>query len=168
MGWASWFYAYKAFLPLNLTAIYPKWNINASDWRHYVPAVLLAACLIVFFRNRATWGRALLFGSGYFVVTLFPVLGFFDQNFNQYSLVADHWQYYSIVGVIAVAVGCGISLLRQINAPRYLRWFVAAALTLAFGFATWSRTHVYANSETLWRDHRQESERVGSSYESGS
>src|SRR5437867_4497736 len=49
-------------------------------------------------RWRTTWGRALLFGSGYFVVTLFPLLGFFDQNFYQYSLVADHWRYYSIMG----------------------------------------------------------------------
>jgi len=60
-------------------------------------------------------GRPLLFGLGYFAATLFPVLGFVDQGFYDYSLVADHWQYYSIIGVIALVVAAGAVVCRRIG-----------------------------------------------------
>ena len=33
------------------------------------------------------------------------MLGFIDIYFFKYSLVADHWQYFSIAGLIALLVG---------------------------------------------------------------
>ena len=92
-GWVPWFYLYKALLPVNLTLMYPKWSVDASGWLSYVPGAALIVCFLVFWRARRTWGRPLLFGFGYFVAMLVPVLGFFDQGFYTYSLVADHWQY---------------------------------------------------------------------------
>lgn len=151
-GWVSWFYAYKAALPINLTAIYPRWMIDTSSWLSYVPIVILAASFTVLYLNRKGWSRPLLFGFGYFVLMLFPVLGAFDQSFYQYSLMADHWQYYSIIGLIALAVAGGASIYRTGKYGRYWGWAVCAGLILALGWATWSRTHIYANSEALWRD----------------
>lgn len=83
-GWAPWFYLSKALLPLNLTMIYPRWKIDASLWVSYVPGIALAGCFMLFWRRRRTWGRPLLFGLGYFVIMLFPVLGFFNQSFFSY------------------------------------------------------------------------------------
>ena len=74
-GWVPWFYLYKALLPLNLTVIYPKWQIDAGHWISYLPGALLVVCFLVFWWKRRTWGRPLLFGLGYFVVTLFPGIG---------------------------------------------------------------------------------------------
>ena len=115
-GWVPWFYLYKTLLPVHLTLMYPKWSIDASRWVSYLPGALLFLCFLVFWRERRTWGRPLLFGLGYFVATLVPVLGFFDQGFYSYSLVADHWQYYSIVGVIALAVAAGEEACRKMAA----------------------------------------------------
>src|ERR1017187_8786847 len=152
-GWVPWFYLYKALWPSNLGAIYPKWNVNASLWVCYLPGIVLLGCLALFWWKRTTWGRPLLFALGYFVVTLFPVLGFFDQGFYEYSLVADHWQYYSIVGVIALTVAAGVSVCRQIG-----KWgwdvgvSVGAVVLVTLGVATWTRARVYADSQTLWQD----------------
>ena len=152
-GCVPWFYLYKALLPVNLTLMYPQWHIDASHWISYLPGVLLAVCFLVFWRERRTWGRPLLFGLGYFVAMLFPVLGFFDQGFYVYSPVADHWQYYSIVGVIALAVGAGEEVFRRVG-DQHRRWgtVVAAGVLTMLGAATWQRAGVYATDETLWQD----------------
>ena len=152
-GWVPWFYLYKAFLPLNLTVIYPKWQIDASRWIAYAPGALLVACFLVFWRKRRTWGRPLLFGLGCYVVMLFPVLGFFDQALYRYSLVADHWQYYSIAAAIALAVAAGDRVYRRM-ANQHRQWgVVAAAVAVAtLGAASWQRAGVYAADEKLWQD----------------
>ncbi|HUI08139.1 MAG TPA: tetratricopeptide repeat protein [Verrucomicrobiae bacterium] len=151
-GWIPWFYLCKALLPVNLTVIYPKWEIDATRWISYVPGVVLLGCFWVFWLRRRSWGRPLLFGLGYFVVTLFPVLGFFDQGFYYYSLVADHWQYYSIIGVIALAVAAGERMGARIGGrPRHLA-VAASVVVVVLGVATWRRGDVYADEEKLWRD----------------
>ncbi len=152
-GWVPWFYLYKALLPVNLMVIYPRWEIEASRWVSYVPGMVLIGSLALFWWKRQTWGRPWLFGLGYFVVTLFPVLGFFDQSFYRLSLVADHWQYYSIIGAIGLAVAGGEWICRRMGEPgRYARAVACAAVLMILGGATWRRSGVYAGEETLWRD----------------
>ncbi len=152
-GWVPWFYLYKAVLPFGLMVIYPTPTIDPSDMLSYLPAALWIGCFWVFWKERNTWGRPLLFGLGYFVVTMFPVSGFFDQAFYRFSLVADHWQYYSIVGVIALVVAAGEAFgHRMRHSSRY--WSSAAAVLLlaVIGVATWRRARVYAAEQTLWQD----------------
>jgi tetratricopeptide (TPR) repeat protein len=135
-GWAAWFYLYKAVLPLNLIFVYPRWQIDARNVLSYIPLVLLAAALVLCWR----WGKALFFGLAYFVVMLLPVLGFLNISFMRYSLVADHWEYFAIIGPIALAAAI---LIRK---P-----VLAAALLLALGALTWRQCGMYANAETLWQ-----------------
>ena len=152
-GWVPWFYLSKALLPVNLTLIYPKWQVDASNWVSYVPGTILIGSLAVFWWKRRTWGRPLFFGLGYFVVTLFPVLGFFDQAFYRYSLVADHWQYFSIIGVIALVLAAGERMGGRIGERGRRAAMLAGAIVLVvLGIATWRRGCVYANDATLWQD----------------
>jgi len=152
-GWASWFYLYKALLPFNLSVIYRQWNVNASLWVSYLPGIVLVGCLALFWWKRKSWGRAGLFALGYFVVTLFPVLGFFDQGYYRYSLVADHWQYYSIIGVIALAVAAGVAICRRMRKQgRSVGVAASVVVLMVLGVATWTRASVYRAAESLWRD----------------
>jgi len=152
-SWIPWFYLSKALLPLNLTLVYPKWEADTSRLLSYLPAVILIGGFTIFWWKRATWGRPLFFGLGYFVVMLFPVLGFFDQGFNQVSLVADHWQYFSIVGAIALIVAAGLGISHRIGEwGQGLCAMTFTALVIALATASWQRAHVYVNDETLWRD----------------
>ena len=152
-GWVPWFYLYKALLPMGLTVIYPKWGTDPTRLVFYVPGMVLLGVLVILWQKRATWGRPLLFGLGYFLVMLFPVMGFFDQGFYYCTLVADHWQYYSIIGVIALAVAAAQRVGDRIGEQRrYLGMVAGVAVLVALGVATWKRVGVYTDEETLWRD----------------
>jgi tetratricopeptide (TPR) repeat protein len=152
-GRAVWFYLYKALMPYNLTLVYPQWDINAALTTSYLPAALLLGSWLVFWWNRNSWGRPLVFALGYSIAMLFPVLGFFDQGFYTYSLVADHWQYYAIVGPIALAVASGGNICLRMGKRGQSIAVLASVVVLAvLAGATWKRAAVYRSEETLWRD----------------
>ena len=86
----------------------------------------------------------------FFIVMLFPVMGFFDVYFYRYSFVCDHFQYPACIGLLALAatgISVGLGHFRNralLAAP--------AILLLALGTLTWRQTGIYRDEETLWRD----------------
>jgi tetratricopeptide (TPR) repeat protein len=152
-GWAIWFYLYKALLPLRLSFVYPRWRVDATQVLSYVPGLLVLAAFLMGWRYRRGWGKAALVGLCYFVVMLLPILGFVNIYFMRFSLVSDHWQYFAIIGPIALIAGsltgAGEALGR---ANRPLVVALCGALILVLGALTWKQSHIYANHETLWQD----------------
>ncbi len=152
-GVAPWFYLSKAVLPLDLCMIYPQWNPGAWGWSGWLPGIALAGSFALLWWKRNAWGRPLLFGFGYFVVMLFPVLGFFDQGFYQYSMVADHWQYYSIAGVSALAATGAVALGPRLHrGQQQVIGLVVGGVVIVLGAMSWQRCLVFRNQETLFRD----------------
>jgi protein O-mannosyl-transferase len=152
-GWVPWFYLYKAILPYDLCVIYPKWNIDTASLASWLPGVILVASLALFWRKRNTWGWPVFLASAYFVVTLFPVMGFIHQTFHRYSLVADQWQYHSIIGVIALVVGAAVAIRRRMGEwARSIGVVVSVVALMMLGATTWTRAGIYADSVSLWRD----------------
>ncbi len=152
-GWALWFYLYKAVLPLDLCFVYPRWQITAQNPLSYVPGLLILAGLLAGWICRRRWGRPWLFGFGYYLIMLFPALGFVNIYFMRYSLVADHYQYFSLIGLIALAVSGGIAMVRRIGrSGRLIGWLTGTAVLLALGAGTWKQVHIYRDEETIWRD----------------
>ncbi|MBN1901522.1 tetratricopeptide repeat protein [Candidatus Sumerlaeota bacterium] len=152
-GWAVWFYLYKALLPVNLSFVYPRWEADTGSIISYLPAISLLIFLFVLWRKRNSSARPLLFGFGYYVITLFPVIGFFNIYFMKYSLVADHWQYTPIAGIIALTVGVVSHYAQKLKRDgRYAVWGLGGAVICLFFFITWKQAGIYKNEETLWRD----------------
>jgi len=151
-GWALWFYLYQALLPLNLVFVYPRWHINPANLLAYVPDALVVLGFALGWRYRRSWGRAGLFGLGYFVIMLLPELGFVNIYFMRYTLVSDHWQYFAIIGPIALAVA-GLTRALAFVERRwpFLRPLVGSALLLALAALAWRESANYADMETLWR-----------------
>lgn len=152
-GWAIWFYLYKALLPLHLSFVYPRWRIDPARALAYVPGLLVLATFLVCWRYRRGWGRAVLLGLGYFVLMLLPVLGFLNIYFMRYSLVADHWQYFAIIGPIALAaagITLGLGGNRGMAGGNTLRATASLAVVLALGILTWSEAKTYTSLKTLW------------------
>jgi tetratricopeptide (TPR) repeat protein len=146
-SWAVWFYLWKALWPVRLAMIYPRWEINPASPFAYLPALLLLGAVFLGWRFRRTSGRPVLFGLGYFLVMLWPVLGFFDMSFFVYARAADHLQYLALIGVISLTVG-GLSAGWQ-----GFRFQLGAGLAvIVLSLLTWERAGVYAGQETLWRD----------------
>ena len=106
-GRAIWFYLAKLIWPHPLIFIYPRWEIDSSQLKAYLPLLAALAGLLALCLSRARWSRAIFFAAAYYAVSLFPVLGFFSVYFFRYSFVSDHFQYLASMGPLALA-GAGI------------------------------------------------------------
>ena len=146
-GYAVWFYLYKTFLPVNLSMIYPRWEIDVRSALVYLPDLFLIALAVLFWRKRRSWGHPTLAVLIVFAALLFPALGFFDMYFLVYSRVSDHFQYIALLGVIAFVAAALESKLQ----PAAFK-LVAIAIVLVLGVLTFERAKVFQNEETLWSD----------------
>lgn len=149
-GWVVWFYVGKVLVPIQLSMIYALRDIPAAWFVAFAPIVLLAAAMATCWFKRGSWGRPIGFALLYFVVTLFPILGFFDVTFFRFSIVSDHWLYFPIIGLIALAVSAGARLLA--NAGSAAPSAAGGIVVLVLSLMSWNRTHVFGSAEALWRD----------------
>lgn len=153
-GCAVWFYAYKALLPINLSFVYPRWELAQPSLMAFLPGMSLVALLVLCWLYRHRWGAAPGVALSYYVLNLFPVLGFITIYFMRYSFVADHWQYLALPGILALVVGSVEYFL-----ARKPEWssFRIAFHDLAIGLlvlASIFRAQVYgaADNVPLWED----------------
>jgi hypothetical protein len=102
-GRAIWFYLAKLFWPHPLIFIYPRWEIHPSHLMAYVPLLATGVALILLWLLRGKASRAVFFAAAYYVISLFPVLGFFSVYFFRYAFVSDHFQYLASMGPLALA-----------------------------------------------------------------
>ncbi|HUP38939.1 MAG TPA: tetratricopeptide repeat protein, partial [Vicinamibacterales bacterium] len=147
------FYLRKILWPANLIFIYPRWEIDASVWWQYLfpaAAIALGGSLAIVARR---WGRrGPLAGYLYFCGTLVPVLGFVDVFPFLFSYVADHFQYLASLGVI-VPIASGLAMaFERVRWSKNAELVGGAAVVGILAIATWSRSAVYADAETLYRD----------------
>jgi tetratricopeptide (TPR) repeat protein len=144
-GWAVWFYLGKALWPVNLSVIYPRWRIDSASALSWLPLAALVIGFAILWRRRDRWGRGPLFALGYFVMMLVPILGFFDIGFMSYSLVADHWQYAALPGVIALV--CAGAAKTDRRGLLVCGTVVVAALLAVM---TFRQTQIWHDDEMLW------------------
>lgn len=151
-GWAIWFYLFKALLPVNLSFVYPRWKIDTANPLVYAPALLVVAALLFFWLKRERWGKGWFFALAYFVLLLLPILGFLNIYFMRYSLVADRWNYFSIIApMVLLAAGTGCIANHGGQSSLLVSKVLGGVLLLAFGLLTWEHSGTYQDPETLWR-----------------
>ena len=151
-GRALWFYAGKLVWPVNLTFVYPRWQLDAGVWWQWLFPVAALAMVATLWFARKRIGRGLLAAVLFFAVTLFPALGFFDVYPFRYSFVADHFQYLASLGPLALAAaGIEFGLGRMANQSAFPRVLFCAVLLTTLGALTWHQCGMYADEETLWR-----------------
>lgn len=151
-GWVAWFYLYKALIPLGLTFVYPRWQIDPGAAVAWLPLLAAVALLGFAWWKRHDWGRPVFFALAYFGLLLTPVLGFFDIAYMRISYVADQYQYLALGGIVALAVAGASSILTRERVPRGVG--VAAAVLVAgfLALATALQSAHYRDGETLWRE----------------
>lgn len=163
-----WFYLLKLLWPHPLLEIYPRWHIaDLSGWAWLYPiAVVLLLALLWALRHRL--GRGPLAAAAFFLLMLFPTLGFISFYTMIYTFVADHYQYLACIGPIVLAVETlawtyekGRARLRAnsaiaslANQPENL-WRsgylgLTAGLVLVLATVAYAQTWVYVPSQRVW------------------
>ncbi len=158
-GFVIWFYIKKLFIPMDLTFVYPRWSFDSDSIVSWVPHFMLATIIFLIVRFRNRWGYYPIFAIGYYLVSLFPVMGFLNIYFLLYSFVADHYQYIAGQGIIALTICGGIFKTNQLIAKFPENTFIkngaiAAGVSVIciLGFLTWNQQAIYQNPIALWKD----------------
>jgi tetratricopeptide (TPR) repeat protein len=152
-GRALWFYAGKLLIPHPLIFIYPKWQISAKESVQYLYPLIALFVIITLWLLRGKTGKAPLAAVLFFIVSLFPALGFFNVYPMLYSYVADHFQYLASIGLIILYSGLIASgVKRLLPSNLKIQHGLLAIIPLALGILTWRQAHVYKDIETLWRE----------------
>ncbi len=152
-GHAVWFYASKLIWPTNLTFIYPKWHIDATDPLQLVYPLAAIATIAALWLSRQRIGSGPIVALLLFAGTLVPALGFFDVFPMRYSFVADHFQYLASIGLIALVVGAGVQVMQRLAPVHpFASHAIVWGLIFVLALLTWRQCHIYADQETLWRD----------------
>jgi Flp pilus assembly protein TadD len=152
-GRIVWFYLGKIIFPYPLIFIYPRWEVNASSFLWYLPLAGIIIAFGMFFRNIKTWGRSMIFCFGYFLILLFPVLGFFNIYFMRFSYVGDHFQYLASMGPLALVSATVVTLAGKSKGDgKHVRIFLCSLILAVFGVLAWRQARIYKNVETLWKD----------------
>lgn len=143
---ALWFYAGQLVAPAALLPIHPRWHVDPSTLRWWLPlAAGGAVAAVAWLRRPRTLAH---WGLGHFVVTLLPVLGLLPYGFTELSFVAERHLYLASIGGLLLAA-LGLDWLRR------RRTGVAILLTvlLVIGLAARSARQlaVWRDGEALWR-----------------
>jgi len=149
-GRTIWFYLGKLIWPHPLIFVYPRWEISLSRLTAYLPLLAGLVGLVILWLTRGKWKRSVSFAAAYFVISLFPVLGFFSVYFFRYSFVSDHFQYLASMGPLALA-GAGIT--EGIAATGWKSSFrpaVCGLLLLVLGVLTWRQNAIYHDIVALY------------------
>ncbi len=172
-GLAIAFYFWKCVFPRNLMPIYPRWSLDPPSALQFLPWLVVAAVFLGLWK----WGRGraaprhLIFGLGWFLLFLVPVLGFVPMAYQHVAPVADHLCYLSLAGLVGLAaagagMGQGNSEVeqegREEREGRTTRLFGLLVLPvlpvqilsilLVAGLAVESRRYagVFVDQETMW------------------
>jgi tetratricopeptide (TPR) repeat protein len=141
-------YLYKMLIPLHLSAYYPyppKTGESIPAW-YYMYIVLFAmfAAAMVFTIRRT---RKIIFGTGFFAVTIFLVLQLLPVGG---AVMADRYSYIPSIGIFYLA-GEGVYLLWN----RKIKWLaimLVGVFSVFFCAKTYARCAVWKNGMTLWSD----------------
>jgi len=147
-----WFYLSKLFWPNSLVFIYPRWNVDPTKLASFLPLLAALGGLLLLWWKRNGPLRPVFLAAAYFVLSLFPVLSFFNVYFFRYSFVSDHFQYLAAMGplaLIASGIAVGAAFLKKNSSE--LQTAIGAALLVILTTLTWRQTRNYADAKSLYR-----------------
>ncbi|MGO9567007.1 MAG: tetratricopeptide repeat protein [Desulfomonilaceae bacterium] len=147
------FYVIHIIVPANVTYIYPRWHIAASEVVCWVPFLALLLVLWLLYKYRYSVDRWIWWGMANFLVPLAPVIGIFQFGYLRYSLVADHFLYISLAGACVSMATVLKAVLGHFRGGLKLGLSVLAAAYFIFlTVQTWTYSAVWQNQAALWSD----------------
>ena len=153
-GSAIFFYLGKFIFPATLMPIYPRWNLDTPSFLQVMALPTIVVLLFGFWTQRKGWGRHVLFGFGFFLLNLLPVLSLVRMsNDTVLPSVADHLCYIPPIGLIGLIVLGLEQLYGRLSSSPYLLGIGTMAVVMAIQLLSWQSNRyarLFRNSETLW------------------
>jgi Flp pilus assembly protein TadD len=150
-GTALFFYLGKFILPVDLLPIYPRWTLDPPSLLQVLTVPALAGLLFGLWTQRKSWGRHALFGFGFFLINLLPVLGLVKMRYMSFSWVADHLVYLPMIGLIGLVVSGLENGYRCV--PVSMRPLGSGMITVLMALLGWQShqyAQLYVDEKTLW------------------
>lgn len=153
------FYLYRIISPFNFMFFYPRWIINTKIWWQWMfPfAVMLVLGALVIYRKKI--GRGILALFVFYIISIFPVLGFINVYGMRFSFVADHFSYLSTPALLLLLCASITFFLDKLNNKFQLLYFVSYIIlkrtififiVLYLCSESLILTRNYRNEITLW------------------
>ncbi|TXI90448.1 MAG: tetratricopeptide repeat protein [Cupriavidus sp.] len=150
-GMAIFFYLWKCVFPFDLLPIYPRWQVDPPTLIQFLPWPLLAVILSWLWTQRKTWGRHALLGLGFFLLNVFPILGFITMSYMRITWVADHFIYLPAIGVIGLMTAAAGSCLDRTTGNARIACIAGGTIVMAILTVSSHRyAGIFANEEQLW------------------
>jgi protein O-mannosyl-transferase len=154
VAYSIWFYPATWVWPVRLSPMYelPS-TVDPLAWRFLGPALGVVAVTLLLWVLRTRWPGGLA-AWVYSALMILPISGVVHSGFQ---LAHDRYSYLSGLG-LALLVGGAVGWLlrspggRPLGRPlRVAACGVTALLIAALGVGTWQQTHIWKDTETLWR-----------------
>ncbi len=159
-------YVFKAFIPVNLSAVYPYPNeLGGTLPAIYYLSILFVGILLflVWFSRR--WGKDVVFGFLFFIITIILVLQFVPVGA---AAMAERYTYVPYIGLFFVVGKLFEYVTDRANEKikkysKYLLLLFVMVFVLFSAFS-YSRIKVWKNGETLFSDVIEKYPESGISY----
>ncbi len=152
-GPIAWFYLQKTLLPLELAFVYPLWQFQPTQASLWIPlAAGIALLAVLMWATRRGLDRAPLAAVLYTLLSLAPVLGLVNIYYFRYSLVADHYQYIAMPGILTLIIGTAAHFARKRQVDPLLLQAASIGLVTVLAGLTWQQASIYQSPQRLWQD----------------
>jgi protein O-mannosyl-transferase len=145
-------YLLRLFVPIKLSAIYPyPMELNKTLPVFYYTSVLGVALLIIFIWFSRKWGKDILFGFLFFVITIVLVLQFVPVG---NATMADRYTYIPYIGIFFI-IGKLYERLLQGKFKKAMNKYSIAAFFIVFAVFSsmaYTRIKIWKNNDILLTD----------------
>ncbi len=164
---AVWFYIGKLVWPDPVVQIYPRFSFDIFQPSLYIAPAALLIAIAALFALRKTISRGPVAALLFFIIVLFPALGYINFYTMLYTFVADHYQYLACIGIIVLGVETLLWILRAASAAvptdlsdkregtarfyRLTTGLLGGGVILSLGMLARGVSDLYTSSEALWR-----------------
>jgi protein O-mannosyl-transferase len=141
------FYLNKAFVPIRLSCFYPY----PGKMEKLISFLgLFMACIILIKAVPRKYSKKLIFGLGFFLATLLPVLQLIP--FSE-IVVADRFTYIPLIGIFYLAAEGSVWLYKRNSRPRrFFLLVISAAILSVMVMLSMARSKVWKDGLSLWND----------------
>jgi tetratricopeptide (TPR) repeat protein len=141
-------YLIKAIIPFNLSAYHPYVNKlgDSNPWFYYTSAIPVLT-LFVWLMTKLKKNRILVFGFGFFFITLIPVIQVLPFGT---AVTADRYTYLPYFGLFYIASTSIVRLYKYSNMFKTIVPVCFSIFIIILGLISFQYSKTFKNGETLW------------------